>query len=375
MAVDSADHLPVPIVVDVGRRLPGDTAPGLKRPARPQSGSTAWRIRPTWPAVVAWLPLPFMVVGSAFFLLGALPDGWFAVDAHIYYRGAAAWLAGTDPWQASYQAGIATYHFSALPWALPFIAPFTLVPESVGTAAMVILSVLAAAVILRRSGLPARWLIFPPLVSGMLNGNPIVICTALILFNCPIGVLVRPQMIWALVGEARWRAILAAGAIAVLLSAFVPIGTFLGDLNTISRDYGFESGGGSSGGTVLILVVGIAAVLVLAVRSRRTAGWLATIAVWPLNSWYGGIAALPVLTPLLAIGFSVLAIGVPIWTIALFAVAQVSIPRLPAGQTILEPFVRPYALPPGNAPRRVSLRGIAVPTWPLAAPLPTDAKV
>ena len=112
-----------------------------------------------------------MVLGSAV-LMSSGVFGGFAMDAHIYYRGAAAWLAGTDPWLASYMVNSYSYHFAALPWALPFVAPLTLLPEDVAAPLMVVLSTAAAAVILRRSGLSIWWLLFPPLSQGVFNGNP-----------------------------------------------------------------------------------------------------------------------------------------------------------------------------------------------------------
>ena len=373
MSADSAADLAGPVPGESGRRSPAGRTSEATHGIR--LALNARLVRPTWAGIVSVLPLPFMVVGTADFLVrGIIFGGGYAADAHTYYRGAAAWLAGRDPWQAIYQVGGATYHFAALPWALPFIAPITLLPESIAVTTMVLLAAVAAAVILRCLGLPVRWFIFPPLVHGILNGNPIVMCVAMILVNWPVAVLIRPQLIWALIGERRWRTILAGGAIAAVLVAFVPIGTFLGDLKSVTGNYQDESAGGSSGGTALALVTGIVAVLVIAIRNQRTAGWLATIAAWPLNSWYGGIAALPVLTPLLAIGLSLLVVGLPVWTIVLFAVAQGVVQRVPVSRAFLEPLVRPYRPAPGDGRRKLSLPDVAVGAWVPQVALPVDAK-
>src|SRR5665811_781735 len=99
-------------------------------------------------------------------------------------------------------------------------------------------------------GLSWPWLLFPPLVHGTLNGNPAIVAVALLLAGAgPIGVLLRPQIGYALVGERRWLALTVSAVLGIALIAVLPLQTFLADLPAIAARYGIESGGCSTGGT------------------------------------------------------------------------------------------------------------------------------
>jgi len=303
---------------------------------------TALRAVP-WRRLARWLPAPFMLIGTWYLVSHELDRQGYqlGIDAHIYYRGAVAWLHGSDPWNALYHG----LHFAAPPWALPIIAPFTVVSESRAVAAWIALDAIAAVFIVRRAGLSWAWLLFPPLVHGTLNGNPAIVSLALLLAGAgPIGVLLRPQVGYALVGERRWRAIAIAAVLGIALLTVLPWQTFLADLPTITARYGTESKGGSTGGSPIALVVGFVSVLALATVDLREAGWLATIVAVPINGWYAGAAALPLLNPILGVGLAVPVVGVPTLTIALYVVARIVIRRAPGGWAgrILEPLVEPY---------------------------------
>jgi hypothetical protein len=53
--------------------------------------------------------------------------GNFGGDARLYYEGAAAWLAGRDPWSVS----LGGVHFAGLPPTVEVFAPFTILPVDV----------------------------------------------------------------------------------------------------------------------------------------------------------------------------------------------------------------------------------------------------
>jgi len=311
--------------------------------------------RITWGSIVQWLPAPVLLVGSA--ILASHAQSGF--DARIYYLGADAWLHGTDPWNAA----VSGLHFAAPPWVLPLIAPSTLLdaPRAVGI--WIALDAIAAAYIVRRSGLAWGWILFPPLVHGTLNGNPAIASLALLLAGAgPIGVLLRPQVGYALVGERRWRALAITAVLAIVLLAFLPWQTFLADLPTITARYQTESRGGSTGGTLLAFGIGVVSVLALATVDLREAGWLATIVAVPINGWYAGAAALPVMNPFLAAGLALPVVGLPTAAIALYAAVRLLIrwepDTLPA--RFLAPFVKRYR--PDDLPNR--------PAWPFHRPAP-----
>jgi len=311
--------------------------------------------RITWGSIVRWLPAPFILVGSAILASHAQS----AFDARIYYEGANAWLHGTDPWNVA----VSGLHFAAPPWVLPIIAPSTLLNESRAVGVWIALDAVAAVYIVRRSGLAWGWILFPPLVHGTLNGNPAIASLALLLAGAgPIGVLLRPQVGYALVGERRWRAVAISAVLGIALLAIIPWQTFLTDLPTITARYVTESRGGSTGGTLIAFAIGILSVLALATVDLREAGWLATIVAVPINGWYAGAAALPVMNPILAVGLSLPVVGLPTAAIAAYAALRLVIRWAPPGgpARFLAPFVERYR--PDDVPDR--------PAWPFHRPAP-----
>jgi hypothetical protein len=312
-----------------------------------------------WRSLVRWLPAPFLLIGSA--ILTSHAQSGF--DAHIYYQGAVAWLHGDDPWNVAFSG----LHFAAPPWVLPIIAPSTLLNEPRAVGVWIALDAVAAAYIVRRSGLAWGWILFPPLVHGTLNGNPAIASLALLLAGAgPIGVLVRPQVGYALVGERRWRAATISAVVGIALLAIIPWQAFLADLSTITARYVTESHGGSTGGTLIAFAVGIMSVLALATVDLREAGWLATIVAVPINGWYAGAAALPVMNPMLAVGLSLPVVGLPTAAIAAYAAVRVVIRWAPPGgpARFLAPLVERYR--PDDVPDR--------PAWPFNRPAPVQAE-
>ena len=313
-----------------------------------------------WRCLARWFPAPIMLIGTAILASHEFARQAFQLgcDAHIYYRGAVAWLHGADPWSSAYHG----LHFAAPPWTLPIIAPFTILTESQFVGVWIALDAVAAAYIVRRSGLPWPWLLFPPLVHGTLNGNPAIVAVALLLAGAgPIGVLLRPQIGYALVGERRWLALTVSAVLGIALIAVLPLQTFLADLPAIAARYGIESGGGSTGGTPIALAIGIISVLALATVDLREAGWLATIVAVPINGWYAGAAALPLVSPILAVGLALPIVGLPTATIAVYVAMRLAIRWAPAERTarVLAPLVEPYrrhddpdaSPPPSHRPR------------------------
>jgi len=312
-----------------------------------------------WSVASRWLPFVVMplallqpiqrTAGHDFRDLG--------IDAHVYYHGAAAWLAGQDPWNAAFDG----LHFASLPWTLPLLVPFVALPERIAAALAIGIDAVAAAYLVRRAGLPYTWLLFPPLVFGTLDGNPAIVALALIVAGAgPIGVLLRPQLGYALVGERRWRAIGVTALLVAILLPVVPWGTYLADFGAISARYVHEGGGGTTGGSTAMLVVGLVAVLGLATVSWREAGWLATVVVVPLNGWYAGAAAILFINPLLAIGFAPQIVDLPTITVVVYVMLRLLLHRRPAtrlawvARSLIEPYHSTTTAPTASPRSRLS---------------------
>lgn len=104
------------------------------------------------------LPVTFLV-SSLSHAVGLAAGGFWGIDALIYYRGASAWLAGRDPWEAYAASRDAVFHFSALPTTVVTLAPFTILPEPVFAGAMIAAGAISALFIVRTLSLPWWWLL------------------------------------------------------------------------------------------------------------------------------------------------------------------------------------------------------------------------
>ena len=89
------------------------------------------------------------------------------LDARIYIDASRVWLAGGDPWQAILGFGIP---FWAPPPSLLVMAPFTLLPTAIGGLLVVALSALLAVAAIRSLRLPLWWLLWAPVLDGILVG-------------------------------------------------------------------------------------------------------------------------------------------------------------------------------------------------------------
>ena len=233
-----------------------------------------------------------------------LPVG---IDARIYYRGVVDWLHGGDPWAAAVTAGGATYHYAGSPATTVVLAPAGLLSEDVFTALWLALSAAAAVFVLRRVHLPIWWLLFPPISEALFSGNPQLVVLALLLADrswlAAVATALKVYAFIPLVGEGRWKAIAAAVAFNVATIAIAP-GLWLkyiGDFGMISGRLAQESLHGYSAFYFPgLLVVTAIALVALALRDRRAAGWLAVPAAWPASQFHYSTMALPVMTPFLA---------------------------------------------------------------------------
>jgi hypothetical protein len=235
--------------------------------------------------------------------IASFAAGWLGTDAHLYYRASAAWLGGGNPWEVFVANQGHVYHYYALPTATVALAPFTILPENIFVTAWIVLQLGAAIYAVRRLRLPWWWVAFPPLVNGILAGNPSPLLIALLVATHPmakaIAVLLKVYAVVPLIGERRWRAILIAGVLGSVTVAVAPMlwMEFLHGTGGRADTLLIESKGGYSAFGNPVLMVGAGAALLLIARHDiRAAGWLAPIALWPGSQFHWSTLAMPVMT-------------------------------------------------------------------------------
>lgn len=230
--------------------------------------------------------------GAVFWIL-LLP---WASDALVYRAGAVALLAGGDPWSAS-NAG---WSYAGTPLTTLLFLPSALVAEPVFVAGWQILTLVSAVVIVRGLRLDWWWLLFPPLVAGVMLGNPAVVGMAAVVAGWPlVGLALRPHLLLV----AGWRSVVAFGALSLVALALLP--TYVTALPSITARYAIESGTpvtlwGSWG-----VVPAIVALALLWRVDRKAAAWLVMPAIGPAMGWYGFIMLMPVASLALAVAGSV----------------------------------------------------------------------
>jgi len=287
-------------------RGPGQWAASLTTRvlASPIAGALTVGVRRAWPILLlgwfAWQTYPRI----SYFVGRHFPLG---IDARIYYRGVVAWLQGGNPWDATVVVGSSSYHYAGSPVTTVLLAPAALLSEDAFTGAWLILTWVAAAWILRRVNLPIWWLLFPPISEALFSANPQLIVLALILADrswlAAVATALKVYAFIPLAGEGRWRAIGLAIAFNAATIVIAPglWARYIDLFWTISSRLEYESNQGFSAfyfpGLLALTVV---ALVLLALRDRRAAGWLAVPAVWPSSQLHYSTMALPVMSPLLA---------------------------------------------------------------------------
>jgi hypothetical protein len=276
-----------------------------------------------------FLPLLFLGV-SAWLVRAAWGLGWLGVDGRIYYRASAAWLAGGDPWEAVAFIGTSPMHYAALPTMVILGAPFTILPEVVAVGLWIAMSAVATLYVVRTLRLPLYWLVFPPVVEGVLSANPSLILLALLVSGRPVLQAIAPMLkvygVIPLLGERRWRALAWAAAFGALSLLAWPLWQmYLSDFSGRSARLLAETlGGNSNVGDPLYLAVGLLSIGVLALIDLRAAGWLAVPAFWPASQFHYNTLAMPVMHPILAVGLAIPNSGGPPFVIALYVAWRVA---------------------------------------------------
>ena len=210
----------------------------------------------------------------------------------------------------------------------------TLLPEEAFLWLWLVLSVVAAIVIVRALRLPVIWVVYPPLAMGFMSANPNVVVVALLLAGATWGgalaSVIKIVAIPPLVGERRWRALLLAatvmGASAILLPGLW--WSFLHQAGTVQNAINAESSGGfSAWGKPYLLIPTVISLGVLALLDVRAAAWLVVPALFPTAQYHYAMFALPVdpflaasmafpmywMPPLATIGYTAVRIGIVAW--------------------------------------------------------------
>lgn len=223
------------------------------------------------------------------------------LDARIYYRGSAAWLAGDNPWAVGAAIGDRPFSYAGLPPTAILLAPFTLLPEDVFVWLAISVSVVAAVVIVRGLRLPFAWIAYPPLLYGVIAANPHVVLMALVVAGGTIGgvlaTMIKVVAIPPLAGERRWLSLAVAATILGITVLVAPDAwaAFLAQAGRVADEINAQSGGGvSAWGNPPLMAATLAALAVLAVLDWRAAGWLAVPALFPTTQYYYAMFALPV---------------------------------------------------------------------------------
>lgn len=275
--------------------------------------------------------LPGLFAVLSYLDLARMPTEVLGTDARIYYRAAAAFAAGSSPWDAFASSPRGdTFHFAALPPTVVAFLPFTFLPERVFVWLWVFVSIGAGAWIVRSLRLKWWWLFFPPLAEGMFVANPQIVLLALLLSGYSALAAFAPMLkIYALapiVARLKAREIGATVAYLGISSLVVPglWGEYLARSGAIAERLSAESYGGFSaiGGPLPLLLVAVAGIAALAFVDLEEAGWLVTPALVPSSQFHLSTMALPVLAGpapvLFAIGMSIPTHGVPAAAIGVY---------------------------------------------------------
>ena len=258
------------------------------------------------------------------------------IDALLYQRAASTWLAGGDPWKVT-EGGV---NFAAGPHTLLIYAPTSILPLNVSVAFWVVLGLAASVWLVRHFRVPIWWLLFPPLVHSIWNGNPQTLALALLVFGgtaaAALSVVIKlyaaVPLLW------RPRSLIVAGVVLVATLPFLPWQLYLAEGLGVSSHIQTAWNGSAWRFPILLLPPTLLGLWIL---RRNGAEWLAVPAVWPATQFYYVAMAFPVAIkrPILA---AALALPVPLLTpIAVIVMAALQVWQGRRPVTPLAPSIDP----------------------------------
>jgi hypothetical protein len=265
------------------------------------------------------------------------------VDGRLYYRAAQVWLSGGDPWTAytttntwPVSGGLIHELFTGPPPTVLVFVPFVLIPETMFVVGWLALTIAAAVYTIRRLQLPLWWLLFPPMVTGIVAGNPHVVCLALLLSGSTwlraIAAPMKAYAVMPMVTEGQWRAlgVLAVGAAGSVVLFWPLWSQYLGDVAGVQAwlTSAGTHGGFSAARDPRLWALTAVALGALALIERRAVGWLAVPALWPATQYFYATFALPLRSPWLAAALALAepkAAAVVPWAIVAYALCLVAL--------------------------------------------------
>jgi hypothetical protein len=269
--------------------------------------------------LAGWILAVWFLVLASPLLLGYLADPTtLFFDARLYADGTRAWIAGSNPWDVTYHG---VYYAAPPPSLLP-LAPFTLLPTPFDWMAVGALVVGATILTIRMLRLPWWWLLFPPVVQGVLSGNVQMLLIPFILGGG--GWLAALLKVYALVPLAflgKWRQVGLALLIIVVTIPILPWGTYLANLAVINDRLDAQTGYGLTFQQSALLL--LPSLVAFAAIGREKSAWLAVPALWPSQQWYYASLALPVRSALVGAIIAVPVVGSG--ALALFVYALVTV--------------------------------------------------
>jgi hypothetical protein len=252
---------------------------------RPERGPDFGFVR-AWVARY-WLGVWFAIVSGVWLYL-AIRNGAVPGDDQ-YLVATRRWLSGIDPWATEYPGWFAAPPITLLP-----MIPYALLPF--GRELLVLTAVVAGIATVRLLKRPWYWILFPPLVNGMIGGGIDTWLVPLILVGHGwLAVLAKTYAAVPLVILGKWRPLVVAGVILVVTAPILPWASYFSQFSEIQRHLA-EQAANLSAPIYLVPV----AVVALVLMGRARAAWLAVPALWPSTQWYYNSIALPGLTPVAA---------------------------------------------------------------------------
>jgi hypothetical protein len=264
----------------------------------------------------------FGATGSLRLLRDVLYPHHIGIDGRIYTDASRIWLSGGDPWTTTYEFGI---RYAAPPPSLLATAPLTVLSPAMAGSASVAISLVLALAAIRSLGLPIWWILWSPILDGVLVGSLDIATMALLVIGagraCGVAPLLKVYAVLPMLGERRWRGLLVAVGLTVATAPILPWRMFLSDLSVVGNALVTQTMSGSVWGDPVLMVA--FAVILLSLGAAR-AGYLAVPIFWPRTQPHYSALVLPVAaqSTILAVGFAFafLMPWVPALAVAVYAV-------------------------------------------------------
>ena len=173
---------------------------------------------------------------------------------------------------------------------------------------MVIGSGVLAYLAIRTLGLPVWWILWAPILDGILVGSLDIATMALLIVLggrlSALAPLLKIYAVLPMAGERRWRSLAVAAVLVAITFPILPWGMFFADLSIIGHSLVDQSVASSPWGIPVLILVFAAG---LASLGPRRAGYLAVPILWPRPQLHYSALVLPIASTslVLTLGFAV----------------------------------------------------------------------